>query len=590
MNVELVAESVVQDFLSPEDEARAFWRLRYRLAATSLRQVLATARLRLALIVGLSVLLWLALFWLFADGFWFLRSGIGHPETHDQALRAVFGMFFAALMIMLIFSSGIILHGSLFHSSEIAFLLTVPARTPRVFLHKFQEAILFSSWGFLLLGSPMLLAYGIVAGAPWYYYAMLFPFILAFVYVPAGIGAVLCLCIMRWLPAQRVHVLILVGAALVIASVWFIWSLSVGRESDLLTPDWFQEMLSRLRFAEGRLLPSWWLSTGLLEASRSAWSQSVMFLVLLIANALFCQQLAAWIAQRIYRPAYSALYGRNVRRRRAKTARIDRVARRLGAFLPQQMQLLLVKDFRLFRRDAVQWSQFLIFFGLLVLYFLNIRRFSYDIRHIGWINMVAFLNLAVVGLLMSTFATRFVFPMVSLEGRRFWILGLMPVRRETILCEKFLFAVGGSMAPCAALILLSDVMLRVAPVVLASHQLTCLILCVGLSGIAVGLGARLPNFHEPSPARIAAGFGGTLSLIVSTLYILAVVLLTALPWHFYLAAQQTRRVVGDAEFASIGRWLTFWVLAGTAGSMVLGALATVLPLRIGFRAFRRLEF
>ena len=36
-----------------------------------------------------------------------------------------------------------------------------------------------------------------------------------------------------------------------------------------MTPEWFQELFSRLRFTEQRLLPSWWLSTGLLEASRS---------------------------------------------------------------------------------------------------------------------------------------------------------------------------------------------------------------------------------------------------------------------------------------------------------------------------------
>ena len=38
--------------------------------------------------------------------------------------------------------------------------------------------------------------------------------------------------------------------------------------------------------------------------------------------------------------------------------------------------------------------------------------------------------------------------MISLEGRRFWVLGLLPVRRETILWSKFLFAVGGSIIPC----------------------------------------------------------------------------------------------------------------------------------------------
>ena len=79
-------------------------------------------------------------------------------------------------------------------------------------------------------------------------------------------------------------------------------------------------------------------------------------------------------------------------------------------------------------------------------------------------------------------------------------------------------------------------MLRVAPVVAAVHVLCCALLCMGLSGIAVGLGAMMPDLREESPSKIAAGFGGTLNLVVSTIYILAIVLLTAVPCHFYLAS------------------------------------------------------
>ena len=116
------------------------------------------------------------------------------PKCMPASVGAMFGMFFAALMLMLVFSSGIILYGSLFCSREIALLLTIPASTERVFLHKFQEAVVLSSWGFVLLGSPILVAYGVVEHAPWYYYAMLLPYLVAFVYIPVAIGAMLCLC------------------------------------------------------------------------------------------------------------------------------------------------------------------------------------------------------------------------------------------------------------------------------------------------------------------------------------------------------------------------------------------------------------
>jgi ABC-2 type transport system permease protein len=575
---------------SAEDEARAFWRLRYRLTRTVLRQTVARARFRLVIVVVLSLVLWLGLFWLFADGFRVLKTGIRDPHTHDQTVRAVFGMFFAALMVMLVFSSGIILYGSLFRSPEVAFLLTIPARVERVFLHKFQEAVALSSWGFLLLGSPMLLAYGAVAGVPWYYFALLPPFLLAFIYIPAAIGAIVCMHVMRRLPSSRLYVLLIAVVVFVALAFWVGWSIFRGPRSTLFTPTWFQDVMGRLRYSEGRLLPSWWLSSGLLEAARSVWSEGVLFLVVLIANALFCRQLAIWTATRVYRPAYNALYGRRAARKRIKPAHIDRLLWWLTALLPEQSRLMMVKDLRLFRRDPLQWSQFLIFFGLLSLYLLNIRGFGYDVQYVGWLNMVSFLNLSVVGLLMSTFTTRFVFPMISLEGRRFWMLGLLPLRRETILWSKFFFAAGCSILPCAALIALSDVMLRVPALVLASHQLTCAILCVGLSGIAVGLGARLPNLREDSPSRIAAGFGGTLNLVISTLYILAVVLLTAVPCHFYLASNYGHTAHLLSDRASLHRWLNFWLLSGTIGSIVLGVLATVVPLRIGFRAFRRLEF
>jgi ABC-2 type transport system permease protein len=40
-------------------------------------------------------------------------------------------------------------------------------------------------------------------------------------------------------------------------------------------------------------------------------------------------------------------------------------------------------------------------------------------------------------------------------------------------------------------------------------------ICVGLCGLAVGMGAWLPSFEEKSSARIASGLGGMLNLVAS---------------------------------------------------------------------------
>jgi ABC-2 type transport system permease protein len=380
-----------------------------------------------------------------------------------------------------------------------------------------------------------------------------------------------------------------------------VWRTVNSPQSRLFGTEWFQDTLYRFRFTQQEWLPSTWLTNGLLEAARQGNTtpadeitdlpikQSILYLALLVSNALFFHVLVIWAAKRWFRVSYASFACRVRRNRIIRKSLADRV---MSAFLvgfPLPLQLLLIKDWRLLRRDPVQWSQFLIFFGLLGLYFLNVDRFNNphnDIGYLTWINMVSFLNLAVVGLILSTFTTRFIYPMISLEGHCFWILGLLPVERDTILWSKFWFASLGSWVPCSLLVLLSDVMLRVPMMVVAVHQLTCVLLCLGLASIAVGFGAMLPNFHETSPSKIAAGFGGTLNLVLSALYIMVVVVLTALPCHFYLLAGK-----GPWGAAFVDpQYLRLWLILGTVAAIVVGAIATVVPLRRGLQAFRELEF
>jgi ABC-2 type transport system permease protein len=588
---------------SEDREALLMWRLRSRNTWTQLRQLFQVARLRTSLVVALSILFWAGLFALFYQGFQFVVDHVGQAGAvhHAKTVSFVFHLFFASLNVMLIFSSGIILYSGLFNSQETRFLLTLPIRAERIVIHKFQEAVFFSSWGFFLLASPMMLAYGIVVESPWYYFALMLPLIFSFVYIPCGIGALACLWIIYKAPQLRNVIVGTAAIVIIVLTCRSIWLTVSGPESMLFGSEWFQETLKRFEFTQEQWLPSSWLTGGLLEAARrtpvtntTGWPdvpvvKSCLYLSVLISNALMCHITVIWAGKRWFRKAYSRYECRYTRRRTARRATIDRVAIWLLGPFPKPTRLLLVKDWQLLRRDPVQWSQFLIFFGLLGLYFLNVDRFSNpgsNISYITWINMVSFLNLAVVGLILSTFTTRFIYPMISLEGQCFWVLGLLPVQRDTILWSKFFFASIGSWVPCSVLILLSDLMLRVTTLVILLHQLTCILLCLGLASIAVGLGAMMPNFTERSPSKIAAGFGGTLNLVVSALYIMTIVVLTALPCHFFLIADTSP--LRDSLLNP--RYLQVWLSLGAGTAIVVGLLATVLPLRWGLRAFRELEF
>jgi len=572
-----------------EAESRVFSRLRATIAWQTLRSMVSGARLRLALVVLLSAIFWGLLYGLFFEGFSFLDS------IHAEVISLVFNAFFSSLMVMLVFSTGILLYGNMYCSPEARLLLTLPIRADAIFAHKFIDAMWFSSWGFILLGSPMLVAYGIVRGAPWTFYLLLVPFMLSFALIPAAVGGMLCMAVVAWLGQLRVHALALLLGVAAAGAAWLGWSLLGSAVAGGVTAEWFDTVITRLSIAEQKFLPSWWLSSGLIEAARwreqpearlASLSEAVKFLAVLISNGMLLYLLARRLARSTYRLGFSQLVGEMPARRQRRIAWFDEALSAAGTVRGRPMRLLLVKDLRLFRRDISQWSQFAIFFGLLGFYFFNLRSFHYNL---AYASMISFLNLAVAGLILSTFTTRFVYPMISLEGRRFWILGLLPVHRDQIVWSKFLFSFIGGVLPCCGLLCLSDSMLGVSLGLLCVHEICGVVLCLGLSGIAVGLGAWMPDLREPSPAKISAGFGGTLCLVLSSLLIVGVVTVAAIPTYLAMASE----AFGGAGPSPTGLFGVASGSLGTATSLlivgVLGAIATVVPLQLGLRAFRRLE-
>jgi ABC-2 type transport system permease protein len=192
---------------------------------------------------------------------------------------------------------------------------------------------------------------------------------------------------------------------------------------------------------------------------------------------------------------------------------------------------------------------------------------------------ISLMNLCGTAILLCAGRSRFVFPLISLEGRKFWILGLTPVSRDQLLRGKFVFAATGSLIIAESLILVSDFLLGLPSEVLVLHAVVVAILAAGLSAINVGLGAYLPTFKETDPSKIVVGFGGTVNMVVGLGFLIAVIGLMAVPFHAaHLANRATNAPVN------------FWIFAGVPLAIALSVLAVVVPLRAGARALRKMEF
>ena len=93
---------------------------------------------------------------------------------------------------------------------------------------------------------------------------------------------------------------------------------------------------------------------------------------------------------------------------------------------------------------------------------------------------------------------------------------------------------------------------------------------LSLNGLATGLGVLYPNFRDPNASKIVSGFGGTLCLVLSFVYILVSVLLLA--------------VASGGFHAS-----TVAALTSMFGFGALSLLTGMLPLRIARSRLRRIE-
>jgi len=544
---------------------------RLRAALHVLRGFHRQSRLKLLVVSVMGTGLWIALFLLFNKSFYFLNQ-YAH-FAREMLAQYILSLFFLTLLLMLVFSNALISFSNLFRSEETAFLYALPVRRDTIYLYKLIESLLFSSWAFFALGIPLLLAYGLQAEAPWYFYPSMVVYLMPFVVIAAALGALLGLLLTAFVPRHRGKVLAGLSGLAIATGIWILVGVFSARSTNQGSiEDLMHAVLGQLDFTQHAMTPNYWMARGLLgigEGTREGLFIGMRLFAALVSTALLFLVVGWFVAGSLYASTYSLASGGGVRYARRRKW-MDDLAEPFRSRWPE-LTVLVMKDVKTFFRDPVQWSQVLIFFGLLGIYIANLRNFAYPLEQAFYKNLISFLNLGATCMTLATMVSRFTFPLISLEGPRFWVLGLAPVSRQRILMAKFLFSLGGALLVTETLVLLSNYMLRNWGVVLMAQAVTAGFICVGLTGLAVGLGTLFPNLRETNPSKIVSGLGGTLTLIISITMVLVVIGVQAGVCHYYLVHQRVQE-------AFVPDNLTI-ALRGLSG-IVLAALVVILALAL----------
>jgi len=509
-------------------------------------------------------------FAMFLSGFRFLSEmgGGGFMITHR-----LFALFFLGLGGMLLMSNVITSYSTIFKSRETLFLLTAPLDTRTLITYKFIESSLLSSWAFFFLMVPYTAAYAWHAHLGIFFPVWTFLFATPFVLLCGAIGTLISLVAVRWFPRNWIFWGLITGLALASTIYGIVQIRPVANESASFILNRF---LPGLQLASHPLMPNSWVAEGIMALTSSQWTRGLLLWLVLMANTAVLMLLVQWLGERTFYNAYQRVVGASDFRRRS--AELLSSLDQSLVFLPHDIRGMVMKDIRSFLRDPMQWSQALIFFGLLAIYFSSFRSFHYNEMPDLWRNLIVFLNIFSVSSVICSLAARFVYPQLSLEGHSFWILGLAPTGMRRILLTKFFLAALAMVTVSAGLMGLAAWMLQAGWALTTLSVGLAIAVSLAAAALATGLGAIFIDLKQPNPVAIISGFGGTMNLVFTLGFMLSVILPFGLIWHGHVTYG-----FSGTSFHHANLYATLWVV-------ILSTATIIMPLWLGIRSLKHREY
>lgn len=531
-------------------------------------------RLKLGAFTGLGLLFWAGLF---VFCVWVLGQFLAVEVFGIYLVKKLLSMLLLALFSLLCFSNLVGALSAYFLADDLPLLQSLPLSLRQFHQARFSQTFVTSSSMAGLFGLPVLLAYGIVFHAPPLYYLAMFVYLFAFLMVPTGVGVGLATLLVSVFPARRTRDLIMVVSFVFV--VGLLLFLRFLQPEKLVNANDFSDMLAflgQLQSPTAPWAPSAWGVEVLSTLATGQIGEAPYYLGLTVLTGTVSLILSGWIVEALYPRAYTrAQEGSGSDQITAGW--IDALLHLLTRPLPRAMQALVVKDLKSFFRDSQEWPQLLMVLALMSIYLYSIKVLPLDGPMITWNvhNFIAFLNLGMVGFVMSAIAVRFLFTSVSVEGRAFWMLQAAPLSPLRFLMAKYVAGLPLLLGVGLVLVSFSNWMLGTHEVIAVMGTLTVTALALSLTGLGVGMGALYPNFKAEHVAKIASGPGGILFMIVSQIFVAVVIVGEAVPTWLLLRALRQERDLAPWELAVSGGLLVL--------TLVPLALGAIVPMRRGAR-------
>lgn len=513
-------------------------------------------------------------FWggIFGVSFRVLQYFKGVEELGHLLAFKLLSMILITLLSLLIFSSILTSLSKLFLSKDLNLVHAMPVSTYRIFLARWIESTLDSSWMVVIYLLPVFLAYGIVFNAGLFYYFIVGSAILSLAVTASCLSTMVVVSAVVLIPANRIRNLF-VFLGLLLFVILFI-AFRLLRPERMVNPEVFSSVLmylSALKTPNLPYLPSTWAFDSIQAAINGSISETLFHMGLSWSCVGMMLFLMITMADRLYQAGLSKAQTSPARLLKHKISG-DVILR----FLPAPLKAFVVKEIKSFFRDQTQWSQIFLIGGLVLIYIFNFKALPLEkapIKTVYLQNLLSFLNVGLASFVLIAIAGRFVYPAISNENEAFWIVRTSPISLGRFLWVKFFIYLLPLLILTEILIVATNIFLNVTPFMMLLSTVTIFFMVPGVVSIGIGLGAAYPNFKSENPAQSVTSFGGLLFMILCAAFIGGIILLEAGPvYNLFMAGYHQRTL-------SLLEWV--WVIGSFLLCLVICALAMILPMRFG---------
>lgn len=528
-------------------------------------------RVTLVVFAALGLLFWAGLFGLFG---WLVSTFHGVEVFGPIISRKLLELVMVSLFGLLCFSNVVTALSTFYISDDLELVLSLPVSRETFHFSRLADTLAQSSWMIALFGLPIFVAYGVAFEAGWTYVAMVALAVPAFVLIAAAVGVGTASLLVRVFPARRLREAVVLTGLLSLGVAFVI--LRLVRPERLLDADSFESVAAYVAAVDSPvplLAPPRWASEVLI-ASLMERPLPGLELGLLLTAAVGTTGVARWITASVYDEGRAKAQEAKAARL-AKAGWLDRALELFTRPLAPVAREIVIKDVKVFARDPSQWTQVFLVMAIVAIVLASVAAFPVDIVRgpysEPWRNGLAYMVFILVGFVMAAVSARFQFTAVSSEGRAFWVVRTGPITAEQFLWAKVWPTLGPMVLVGLVLGVSSTRILGAGPFLVAMSAGTAVFLGFGISGVAVGLGARFADFKADNAARVAQGPAGLFFMVAASSLVFAVVALEALPTWIILRSIFRETALGSRDLLGIGVPL---------------AVAAVLCIGIGMGALR----